>query len=66
MTMENYGSIWDINQCLSIASFNTLDENEMKKCFNWIDLRPMYCSENISKRASINHHLYLPQEIKAN
>ena len=37
-TIENHGSIWQIAHCIPIASFNLLDENETKKCFNWIVL----------------------------
>ena len=66
MTLENYGSVWQIDHCLAITSFNLLDENDMKKCFNWINLRPMYCSENISKGDKIDYRLYLLQQIKAN
>ena len=65
MTVENYGSVWQIDHCLPIVSFNLLDENDKKKCFNWINLRPMYSSENNSKSAKINHRLYLLQQIKA-
>ena len=65
MSLKNYGSIWQIDHCISIASFNLLDESGMKKCFNWINLRPMYCSENISKGDKIDYHLYLLQEAKA-
>ena len=54
MSFDNYGSVWQIDHCLAIASFNLLDEKEMKKCFNWINLRPMYCSENISKGDKID------------
>ena len=38
MTIGNYGHVWQIDHCLPIASFNLLDENDMKKCFNWINL----------------------------
>ena len=31
MTIENYGSKWQIDHCLSIASCNLSDENDMKK-----------------------------------
>ena len=65
MTVENYGSIWQIDHCLPIVSFNLLDENDKKKCFNWVNLRPMYSSENNSKSAKIDHRLYLLQQIKA-
>ena len=41
MTRENYGSVWQIGHCLPIASFNLFYGNDLKKCFNWINLRPM-------------------------
>ena len=65
MTIENYGSVRQIDHCLPIVSFNLLDENDMKKCFNWVNLRPMYSTENNSKIAKIDHRLYLLQQIKA-
>ena len=65
MTIENYVPVWQIGHCLPIASFNLLDENDMKKCFNWINLRPMYSVENNSKKDKIDYHLYLLQEVKA-
>ena len=45
MTLENYGKIWCLDHCFPIASFNLLDENDIKKCFNWINLRPMYVKD---------------------
>ena len=66
MTIENYGSVWQIDHCLPIASFNLLDETDIKKCFGWVNLRPMYSNENNFKKAKIDHRLYLLQQIKAN
>ena len=65
MTIENYGSVWQIDHCLPIASFNILDEIDMKKCFNWVNLGPMHPNKTISKGDKIDHRLYLMQEIKA-
>ena len=65
MTLKIYGLVWQIDHCLPIASFNLLDENDRKKCFNWINLRPMYSNENNSKNTKIDNLLYLLQEIKA-
>ena len=31
MTLETYGSVWQIDQGLPKAPFNLLDENDMKK-----------------------------------
>ena len=65
MTFENYGSVWQIDHCLAIASFDLLNENGMKKCFHWINLRPMYAKDNILKGDKIDYHLYLLQKVKA-
>ena len=64
MPLENYGSVSEIDHCLPIASSNLLDEKEMKKCFNWINLRPMYSNEN-NLKSKTDYHLYLLQEVKA-
>ena len=65
MTIENYGSTRQIDHCLSIASFNLVDENDIKKCFNWVKLRTMYSTENNLKGSKIDHRLYLLRQIKA-
>ena len=65
MTLENYGKIWCLDHCLAVASFNLSDEKELKKCFNWINLRPMYVKDNIIKSGKIDYHIFLLQEVKA-
>ena len=65
MTKENYGSVWQIDHCLPIASFNLLDEIDMKKCFIWIIPRPMYSNDNNLKNDKIDNRLYLLQEVNA-
>ena len=65
MTIENYGITWQIDHCLAVSSFNLLDENDKKKCFNWVNLRPMYSTENNLKGSKIDHRLYLLLQIKA-
>ena len=66
MTLENYGSVWQFDHCIAVASFNLLDGNDMKKCFNWVNLRPMYVKDIIIKGDKIDLRLYLLQEIKGN
>ena len=58
MVIENFGSLWQSDHCLPIASFNLLDEKETKKCFNWVNLRPTYSNENNSKKAK-NYILFI-------
>ena len=66
MTLENYGSVWQIDLCLAIASFNLLDGKERKKCFNWINFRPMFVKVNFFKGDEIVMRLYLLHEKKSN
>ena len=66
MTIENYGPVWQRDHCLPMGSFNLWNENDMKKCFNWVILRPMFSTEKNSKTAKIDHYLQLRQEVKAN
>ena len=40
-------------------------EFEMNKYTNWVNIRPMYITDNISKRNKIDNRLYLLQQIKA-
>ena len=65
MTVEKYSSVLQIDHCIPIASFNLLDENDVKKCFDWINLRPMYSTKNKLKNVKIDYLLYLLQEVKA-
>ena len=65
MTIENYSSVSRIDNCLPITSFKLLNENDIKKCFHWVNVRPMYSTENNSKEAKIDHYLYLCQQVKA-
>ena len=65
MTEENFGGVWCLDVCYPLSKTNLSDKNEINKTTNWIILRPMYCSENISKGDEIDHRLYLMQEVKA-
>ena len=48
-TLENYGKVWHIEHYISISSFNFFNEDEMRKCFNWKNLKPMYSKDNIER-----------------
>ena len=62
MTLENYGIIWCLDHCIPLKKTNEID---LYKYTNWINIRPMYIKDNISKGSKINYHLYLLQEVKA-
>ena len=62
MTEKNYGIIWCLDYCIPLKKTN---QNDLYKATNWINLRPMYIKDNISKGSKIDYHLYLLQEVKA-
>ena len=61
MTLENYGIIWCLDNC--IPSKKTI-EKDLYKSTKWVNRRPMYIKDNISKGFKIDHRLYLLQQIK--
>ena len=66
MTEKNYGKFWCLDQCFPLSKSNLSNQNEVKKTTDWINLRPLFCSENISKGDKFDHRFYLMQELKAN
>ena len=69
MKIENYGVDFVVDHTTPISSFNLFNEDEVEKCFNLKNLRPMRPIENMSKgdknMSKVDQRLYLLQEIKA-
>ena len=59
MTLENYGKVWHIDHSLPVCSFNLSIENEMRKCCNWKNLRPMYSKDNLETGKKFNEILFV-------
>jgi len=53
MNWDNQGVYWNIDHVVPCSSFNLAEEEEVKKCFNWKNLRPCEKSENFSKNNKI-------------
>ena len=66
MTEENYGSLWTLDHCYPLSKTNLSHKSELNKSNYWINIRPMYSTENNLKGSKIDHRLYLLQQIKAN
>lgn len=62
MNWNNYGSLWNIDHTLPINIFDLNQEEDIFVCFNWRNLMPMYCSENISKSNKLLPYLIFKQE----
>jgi len=65
MTMKNHGSVWHHDHVLPISSFNLLDEEELSKAMNWMNIRPLLALKNMQKHNKVDQWLYVLQEVKA-
>ena len=64
-TWDNRGSYWHIDHIIPCASFNLSNQDEIYKCYNWSNLRPLEKKENIYKSDSINKAIIYEYEEKA-
>jgi hypothetical protein len=53
MTWENQGIYWEIDHVIPCSSFDFSNEEQIKKCFNWKNMRPLERIENYSKNNKI-------------
>lgn len=51
MNFENYGE-WHVDHIRPCASFDLNDPEQLKTCFNWQNLQPLWAVDNIRKHAS--------------
>lgn len=50
-TMENYGSVWELDHKRPCASFDLTDPEQVKQCFHHSNYQPLRVAENRSKGA---------------
>ena len=50
MSFENYGE-WHVDHIRPCASFDLSQTDQMRECFSWRNLQPMWAFDNISKGA---------------
>lgn len=66
MTWENQGR-WHIDHIMPCSAFDLTKPDQVKICFNWQNLRPIWAKKNLSKGKKITHpQLPLPIGIVAN
>jgi hypothetical protein len=58
MNWDNLGKIWQIDHILPINRFDFTINTDIKICFHWTNLQPLYTIENISKSDNIYFHYY--------
>jgi hypothetical protein len=52
MSWSNYGK-WHIDHIIPCASFDLSKVSEQKKCFNYINLQPLWAKENLKKHHKV-------------
>ncbi len=48
MTWEHYGAC-HVDHIIPCCTFNLTDENQLKKCFNYKNLQPLWAKDNLIK-----------------
>jgi len=60
MTWDNHGR-WHIDHIMPCSAFDLTKPEQVKICFNWQNLRPIWANQNRSKGKKITHpQLHLP------
>jgi hypothetical protein len=49
MSWENHGIVWHIDHIIPCASFDFCNEEDLKKCWHYTNLQPLYALENLIK-----------------
>lgn len=50
MTWSNHGTLWHIDHVIPCHTFNLIDIDEQKICFNWKNMRPLYAKINMAHK----------------
>lgn len=65
MNWNNYGK-WHFDHVKPCCSYNLSNQEEVKECFNWKNIQPLWANENIKKNNKIDDNLIKLQHEKAN
>jgi hypothetical protein len=49
MNWSNHGIIWEVDHIKPISSFNLMDVEEQKQCFNYMNMQPLFKTTEIAE-----------------
>jgi len=58
MKWDNYGKIWEIDHIMPCSSIDHTDQQQVKRCWHYTNLRPITIYQNRSKHAKITDPQY--------
>jgi hypothetical protein len=64
MNFSNYGEVWCLDHVLPCSYFNLEDKEQIKLCFNWTNLRPLYVKQNLSRQNKVTEQDIQEQDLK--
>ena len=53
MTWQNYGRAWHIDHIIPCSAFDLTRPNQIRQCFHFTNLRPLWAKANLRKHAKI-------------
>lgn len=53
MTWENYGPVWHVDHHFPCDSFDLSRLDDQRRCFHYLNLRPLFAPKNLSKGAKL-------------
>lgn len=57
MTLENFGKVWSLDHIVPVDLFDFDNLNDLKLCYNFINIMPMFVNDNRLKGASVHFSL---------
>lgn len=55
MSWENYGKAWHVDHRVPCSYFDLTDPAELKRCFHYTNLRPLWAKKNIRRQDKAGH-----------
>ena len=57
MTIDNFGKVWSLDHIVPVDLFDFNNLNDLKLCYNFINIMPMFGNDNRLKGASVHFSL---------